>query len=100
MQAFDYASGLRTLDLGPGMIDIFHRQVQLLLVRVGTAAVLRASIGQDAAEQDFVRITEGHHLVIEEIGGRQRRLAVVELGKGYLGVGINEGLLVNPAYAL
>jgi hypothetical protein len=40
---------------------------------------------------------ERHPLVVEQIGRRQRRLAIVQLGKGHLRGGIEEGLQVNPA---
>ena len=33
-------------------------------------------------------------------GGGDRRLAVVELGEGHLGVGVDEGLLIDAADAL
>jgi hypothetical protein len=47
-----------------------------------------------------VRIKEGHHLVIEQIGGRQGRFAVIELRQGDLAIGVEEGLLIDAAYAL
>ena len=40
-------------------------------------------------------VVERHHPVVEELGGGDRRLAVVELGEGDLGVGVDEGLLVD-----
>jgi len=45
-------------------------------------------------------LKERHHLVIEQLRRSERGLAVRELGKAYLGVSINEGLLVAPAYTL
>ena len=38
--------------------------------------------------------------VVEQIGCRDRRLAIVELGAGDLGVGIDEGLLVDAPNSL
>jgi hypothetical protein len=38
-----------------------------------------------------VLLEERQHTVIEQIGRRDGRLAVVELGKAYLGVGVDEG---------
>jgi hypothetical protein len=35
-------------------------------------------------------VEERQHTVIEKIGGRDRCLAIVELGKGDLGVGVNK----------
>ena len=45
-------------------------------------------------------IVPGDNAVIEEVGGHQGVLAVVELDQGHLGVGVNEGLLVDTADAL
>src|SRR2546429_3713567 len=45
-------------------------------------------------------LEERQHTVIEQIGRRDRRLSVVELGKAYLGVGVDEGLLVDASNAL
>ena len=39
---------------------------------------------------------ERDHPVVEQIRGGDRRLAAVELGKADLGVGVDEGLLVDP----
>src|SRR5271166_3459387 len=38
--------------------------------------------------------------VVQEIGGRERRLSVVELGEGDFRVGIDEGLLIDASHAL
>ena len=40
-------------------------------------------------------VVERHDPIVEEIGGGDRRLAVIELGEGDLGVGVDEGLLVD-----
>jgi hypothetical protein len=45
-------------------------------------------------------IEEWQHPVVEQIGRRDRRLAIVELGTGDLGVAIDEGLLVDAPDAL
>ena len=34
-------------------------------------------------------------MIVEQVGGGDRRLAVIELGEGDLGVGVDEGLLVD-----
>jgi hypothetical protein len=47
-----------------------------------------------------VLLEERQHTVIEQIGRRDGRLAVVELGKADLGVGVDEGLLVDASNAL
>ena len=40
-------------------------------------------------------LEERQHPVVEQIGGGDRRLAVIELGESHLGVGVDEGLLVD-----
>jgi hypothetical protein len=82
------------------VVDILDRQVELVLVPLRVAAVFAAAIGQHPAERDGVFLIERQHPVIQQIGGGDRRLDVVELGETDLGVGIDEGLLVNAADAL
>ena len=40
-------------------------------------------------------VEEGDHAVVQKIGRRDRRLAIIELGASNLGVGVDEGLLVD-----
>jgi len=40
-------------------------------------------------------IEERQDTIVDEIGRRDRRLAVVEFGEGQLRIGVNEGLLVD-----
>jgi hypothetical protein len=47
-----------------------------------------------------VLLEERQHTVIEQIGRGDGRLAVVELGKAYLGIGVDEGLLVDASNTL
>lgn len=100
MEPRDDPMGLGTLDLGAGMVNILDRQVPRLLVGVGTATVLCPPIRQDPAQRDLVGSKEGHPLVSEQLRRGQRGLPIVELGKGYLTLGINEGLRVDPPHAL
>ncbi len=64
------------------------------------AAVLAAAVGQHPQQLDLVAVEERQHAIVEEIGGRDRRLAIVELGKAHLGVGVDEGLLIGAPNAL
>jgi hypothetical protein len=82
------------------VIDVLDREIQLILVPFGIAAELAAAVSQHAQELDIVLLEERQHTVIEQIGRRDRRLAVVELGKADLGVGVDEGLLVDASNAL
>ena len=45
-------------------------------------------------------VVERHHPVVEDLGGGDRRLAIIQLGEGDLGVGVDDGLLVDPPDAL
>jgi hypothetical protein len=47
-----------------------------------------------------VFVVPGDDTVIEEVGGHQGVLTIIELDKGHLAVGIDEGLLVDSANAL
>ena len=67
---------------------------------LGVAAVFAAAVGQHPAERDAVLLVEGDDPVIEQIGGGDRRLDVVELGEPDLGVGVDEGLLVDATHPL
>jgi hypothetical protein len=73
------------------VIDVLDREIQLVLVPFGVAAELTAAISQHAQELDIVLLEERQHTVIEQIGRRDWRLAVVGLGKAYLGIGVDEG---------
>ena len=88
---------LRAFGLGARVIDILERQVELIFMMLGIAAIFRATIGQHAAELHLVGVVEGHDPIVEQVGGGDRRLAVIELGEGDLGVGVDEGLLVDAA---
>jgi hypothetical protein len=49
---------------------------------------------------DLMLLEERHHAVIEQIRRRDRRFAIIELAEGHLGVGVDEGLLVDAAHTL
>ena len=63
------------------MIDVLDRKIQLILVPFGVAAGLAAAVIQHAQKLDIVLLEERQHTVIEQIGRRDGRLAVVELAK-------------------
>ena len=64
---------------------------------LGVAAIFGAAIGQHATEPHLLRIIEWDDAIVEEIGGGNGRLAVIKLGEGDLGVGVDKGLLVDAA---
>jgi len=47
-----------------------------------------------------VLVKERHHPVVEDLGGGDRGLAIVELGDGDLGVGVDDGLLIDPPFSV
>ena len=100
MEALDDAVGLRALGLGAGVVDVLDRQVELVFVAVVGAAIFGAAVGQDALQRDAVLFVERQHPVVQKVGGGDRRLAVIELGEADLGVGVDEGLLIDAANAL
>ena len=78
----------------------FDGEVELVFVALVGAAIFGAAIGEHPLQHDAVLLVERDHPVVEQIGGGDRRLAVVELGEADLGVGVDEGLLVDAADAL
>ena len=66
------------------------------IVPLRVAAILAAAIGQHAQELDLVAVEERDHAIVQKVGRGDRRLAIIELGAGDLGVGVDEGLLVDP----
>src|SRR6266498_1310501 len=71
-----------------------------LLVPFGIAAILAAAVGQHAQQLNLMAVEEWQDPVVQKIGRRDWRLAIIELGEGHLGVGVDEGLLVDPPHAL
>src|SRR4051794_27114779 len=64
-----------------------------MMLRV--AAIFGAAVRKHTGELHLLSIVEGHDAVVQQVGRGERRLTIVELGKGYLGVGINKALLVD-----
>src|SRR5262249_49772317 len=99
MEALADSISLRALGLGATVIDILDGEVELVFVALG-AAELGAAIGQHPTQPDAVLVVERHHPVVEDLGRGDRRLAVIELDEGHLGVGVDDRLLIDPAHAL
>ena len=95
MEALADSIGLRTLGLGAAVIDVLDREVELVVVAF-TAAEFGATIGQHPRQPDSVLIIERHHSIVEDLGRGDWCLAIIELGEGDLGIGVDEGLLVEP----
>ena len=79
MEALADAVGLRAPGLGAGVVDVLDRQVELVFVAFA-AAELCAAIGQHPTQSDGVLVVERHHPVVEDLGGGDRRLAIIQFG--------------------
>src|SRR4029453_17138434 len=64
------------------------------------ATELGTTVGQHPRQPDTVLVIERHHPVVEDLGRGDRRLTIIELGEGDLGIGVDEGLLVDPSHPL
>jgi hypothetical protein len=81
MEAFAYCVGLRAFGVSPGGIDVLNRQIEFVFVMLRVAAIFRAPVGQNAAKPHIASVVDGGDAVIDEIGGGDRRLAVIKLGE-------------------
>ena len=64
---------VRVVGLGPGVVDVLHRQVELVGMVLGFASAhvqdgLGAPVGEDAVQQDALGIKPGDYPVIEQVG--------------------------------
>src|SRR6266480_3622799 len=100
VEAFADAVGLRALSLGARMIDVLDREIELVLVPFGIAAELAAAVGEHAQQLGIVLLEEWQYPVVQQVGRGDRRLAVIQLAESDLGIGVDEGLLVDPPDAL
>src|SRR5262249_53881765 len=99
MEALANSIWLRALGFGAAVIEILDRPVELVFMALN-AAKLGAAMGQDPVLPDGGRVIKRHNPVVEDLGRGDRGFAVIELGEGHLGVGIDEGLLIDPPDAL
>src|SRR5262249_31187250 len=95
----DHISRLRAFGFGSAVINVLDGEVELVFMALGTAK-LGAPIGQHTRQPDAVFIVERYHAIIEDLGRGNRRLAIIELGKADFGIGIDHGLLIDPADTL
>lgn len=74
MEAVTDAVGLRVIGLGPGVLDIIDRQVELVIMSLWSATVFCASISQHTDQADALFCKERWHSIIEQISARNRGL--------------------------
>jgi hypothetical protein len=100
VETLDDAVGLRALGLGSGVVDVLDCQIELVFVAIVGPAIFGSTVGKQALQRNAVLFIERDHPVVEQVGGGQGSLSVVQLGESDLGVGVDEGLLVDPPDAL
>ena len=66
---------------------------------IDLAAVFRTAVRQDTTQGNLVRGEKGQHPIVQQIGGRDRRL-FPRLANADLGVRVDEGRLIDPTDAL
>ena len=64
---------------------------------LGIAAMFRAKAGQNTGELHLLFVEERHDVIVQEIGFRDWRFAIIELCECELRIGVDKGLLVNAA---
>jgi len=62
-----------------------------------TIAMFKPVGGSNAQQPHILALAEGQHPVIEQVGGHQGILAVVQFDESDLGVGIDERLLIDTS---
>ncbi len=81
------------------VIDVLHREIELIFVMLALAAIFGAAVGENAQQRNIVPFKEREHPIVQHVGRHQRILAIVQLRKRHLSIGVDEGLLINPANA-
>src|SRR6202045_4267031 len=97
VKALDNAICLWALRLGPRMVNVFHREIKLVVVMLGIAAIFRAAVGRHTAEPHLLFVEERQDAIVQEIVRCDwRLLPIIEFGEGDLRVGVDEGLRPTP----
>jgi hypothetical protein len=81
------------------VIDVLHREIELIFVMLALPAIFGAVVGEDTKQRNIVFFKEREHPIIQHVGRHPRILAIVQLRKGNLRIGVDEDLLINPANA-
>src|SRR6266568_1350346 len=80
-------------------LQLVERVVHLLAERHSIELVER-SLVEAFAQLGIVLLEEWQYPVVQQVGRGDRRLAVIQLAESDLGIGVDEGLLVDPPDAL
>ena len=90
--------GLRALGLGFGVLDIIDGQVQLIIMTIKPATVLRTAIGEDPKDRHTVIFKKRQDPVVQKICGGSGCFHVIELREPYFGVGVHKALLIDASH--
>ena len=63
------------------MIDVLNGKIKLVLMMLRIATIFRAPVGQHPAEGNAMAFEERQHTVVQDLGGGDRRLAIVKFGE-------------------
>src|SRR6476469_10038939 len=77
VEPFTDAVGLRRLSSRSAVINVFHRQIELIFMMLRLAAVLGSAIGKNAKQWNLLLFKEGQDAVIQQISCNQRIFAIV-----------------------
>ncbi len=97
MKSLADAVGLGRLGLGFGVVDVFDGQIELVFMVTDGATKLGTPVGQDAQQGNLLFFEPGQDPVVEQVCGRERIAVGMQLGESHFAVGVDKGLLVNPA---
>ncbi len=100
MEPFTDPVGLGVPRLGARVVDVLHGKIQFVLVTLRRPAVLRAAVGEDPVQRNLVLVEEWQYPIIAQVRGGDRGLPVIEFREPHLAVGVDDGLLIDPAHAL
>jgi hypothetical protein len=96
----DNISGLRPVDPGSFVLDIFEPQKQLVGAAVLATAELAAVVGEHGVDLGLVRFKGRQHIVVDQLDGGDRQLVEIEPGPDMPSVAVNGGLQVDLADTL
>jgi hypothetical protein len=85
---------------GGRRVDVLDSEGEFAFVVVVGAALFGAAIGENTPRYGAVLDVDGQEPAVWEIGRHDRRLVIMELGEAGIGIGVDEGLPMDPANPL
>ena len=74
--------------------------IELIGMFIQRSRKLCSPVRQYPQDRDLLALKERKNPIIEHIRRCDRDFRRVDLGKGYRGIGVNDGLLINPPHSL